>query len=305
MAVLAGRVGLIVNPASRTGARAEAHVLAVLAAAGITPTVERTRAAGDGVRAARDLAPAHDCILVLGGDGTLMEAATGLAELKADVPLGILPGGTGNQIARAISMPMSAARAAKRLIATGEVRAIDCGVLNGARRVGIGVGLGLDAAMIAGARGRLKQVLGVGSYVVSALSVAWRPHRFPVRATVDGRVFERECSVVLAVNLGYMFKGLMRAVPGSSLTDGRVDLAMLDTRHLYDFVHWSVTRAMLRLSGADPRWTFASGEHITIETSDLTVPAQVDGDLITPQPFELRVLPRALRLLVPKGVAII
>jgi len=305
MAVVEGRVGLIVNPASRAGARAEAPVLAVLAAAGIRPTVEHTRETGDGVRAARDLAPTHDCILVLGGDGTLMEAATGLAELKADLPLGILPGGTGNQIARAISMPMSAVRAVRRLIADGEVRTIDCGVLNDRRRVGIGVGMGLDAAMIAGARGRLKQVLGVGSYVVSALSHAWRPHRFPVRATVDGRVFERDCSVVLAVNLGYMFRGLMQAVPGSSLTDGRIDLAMLETRHLYDFVHWSITRAMLRLSGDDPRWTYASGEHITIETPDPTVQAQVDGDLITPTRFALQVLPRALRLIVPHGVSII
>lgn len=298
-------MALIVNPASRNGARAEQPVYDALAAHGVRPTIERTRAAGDGVRAARELAPHHDYMLVLGGDGTLMEAATGSAQAKADVPLGVLPSGTGNQLARALSIPLSPVRAVHCLLVRGEVRAIDCGLLNGWRRVGIGVGFGLDAAMIAGARGRLKRVLGVSSYVISALAVASKPRRFPVRAEVDGRVLERECSVVLAVNLGYMFKGLLRGVPGTSLTDGRVDLAMLDTRHLLDFVHWSVTKALLRFDNHDPRWTFASGTHITLETTDATVSAQVDGDLIAPERFDLRVLPGALRLIVPIGAIVL
>ncbi len=297
-------MGLVVNPASRDGAHAEAPVVRALAAAGIRPSIERTREAGDGVRAARELAPSHDCLLVLGGDGTVMEAATGLADAGSTAPLGILPGGTGNQLARALSVPMSPTRAVARLLA-GEARAIDCGLLNGRRRVGIGVGLGLDAAMIAGARGPLKRILGVGSYVVSALRVAARPRRFAVRAEVDGRVIERECSVAMALNLGHMFNGMLEGAPGTSLVDGRLDLALLDARHLADFLDFSLTESLLRRRRPDPRWTFASGRQIVLETQDATVPAQVDGDLIPAERFELIVLPNALHLLVPAGGRII
>ena len=304
MAVLSRRVALVVNPASRSGAATELSVLDALVAAGITPTVAHTLEPGDGERVARTLAATHDVLFVLGGDGTVMEVATGLAAEGSTVPIAILPGGTGNQLARALSVPLSPRRAVAQLLA-GEPRVLDAGILNGFRRVGIGVGFGLDAAMIAGARGRLKRTLGVGSYMVSALSEAIRPKRFSVRAEVDGRVIERECCVVLALNLGYMFRGLLEGAPGSSLVDGRLDLMILDARSITDFLSYSVFEAMLRRRRADARWTYASGTHISIETSDLSVPSQVDGDLINLHKAELAIAPRSLHVLVPAGATVI
>jgi diacylglycerol kinase (ATP) len=298
------RTALLINPASRQGAGAEASVLRAFRAAGIEPTIMHTHAPGDGVRAARALAPAHDVLFVLGGDGTVMEAATGLADAGSPAAIGILPGGTGNQLARALSIPMSPARAVRQLLA-GDARSIDAGILNGTRRVGIGVGVGLDAAMIAGARGRFKRMFGVGSYFVSAMSVATRPKRFAVRAVVDGRVFERDCAVAMALNLGHMFNGLLEGAPGTSLVDGRLDLVLLDARHLVDFLDYSLVEALMRRRRADARWTYASGSHITLEAMDASIPAQVDGDLIDAHPLELVVAPGSLRLLIPRGARII
>ena len=304
VAILSDRVALVINPASRSGAAAESSVLRAFAAAGLRPTVERTREAGDGVRVARELASAHDVLFVLGGDGTVMEAATGLAAAGSSAAIGILPGGTGNQLARALSIPLSPARAVRRLL-TATPRAIDAAILNGSRRVGIGAGLGLDAAMIAGAQGRLKRLLGAGSYMVSAMAAAVRPARFAVRAEVDGRVIERECAVAMALNLGRMFNGMLEGAPGTSLLDGRLDLVLLDARHLLDFLDFSVTEAFLRRRRSDARWTFASGSSITIETPDASVRAQVDGDVIDERRLELTVAPGALRLLIPKGGSVI
>jgi diacylglycerol kinase (ATP) len=207
-------------------------------------------------------------------------------------------------LARALSIPLTPSRAVGRLLA-GAPRTIDAAMLNGGRRVGIGAGLGLDAAMIAGAQGRLKRMLGAGSYLVSATAAAWRPTRFAVRAEVDGRVIERECAVAMALNLGSMFNGLLEGAPGTSLVDGRLDLVLLDARHLLDFFAFSVTEALLRRRRHDARWTYASGRQITIETSDTSVRAQVDGDLIDARRLELAVLPGALRLLIPDGRRII
>ena len=245
MAVLSARTALLVNPASRRAARAEFAVRRALDDARVTPTVEHTRCAGDGERAAFELAPSHDRLFLLGGDGTVMEAVTGLAAAGADIPVGILPSGTGNQLARALSISMSPARAIAQLL-NGAERRMDVGVLNGHRRVGIGAGLGLDAAMIAGARGGLKKWLGPLSYVASVSSAALRPRRFRVRADVDGRVIERDASVAMVLNLGRVFNELIEVAPGASLVDGLLDLVIVDARSFTDAFSFSVFEMLLR-----------------------------------------------------------
>lgn len=279
-------------------------MLRALAACGVTPTVEHTRTAGDGIRAARELSASHDRLFVLGGDGTVMEAVTGVAEAGVTIPIGILPAGTGNQLARALSIPLAPPLAVRRLL-RGTERRIDVGILNGHRRVGIGAGIGLDAAMIAGARGSLKQHLGVASYVVSAASMARRPQRFALRAEVDGHVIEREGAVAMVLNLGRIFNGMLEVAPGASLVDGVLDLVIVDARTLADALSFSVTEMLLRRRRSDARWTFARGQAICIETPDRGIPAQVDGDLIDATRLSLVVAPLAALLLVPNGARII
>ncbi|MDQ8155754.1 MAG: diacylglycerol kinase family protein [Gemmatimonadota bacterium] len=298
------RTALLVNPKSRRGASAEAAVLAALRAGGVSVTVEHTRCAGDGVRAAHELSTTHDRLFVLGGDGTVMEAITGLAAAGSDLPVGIVPAGTGNQLARALGISLTPARAAAQLLA-GRALRVDVGILNGHRRLGIGAGLGLDAAMIAGAHGQLKQRLGVASYLVAAASVALHPRRFAVRAEVDGRVIEREAAVAMVLNLGRIFNGLLEVAPGASLLDGQLDLVMVDARTLVDALSFSVQEMLLRRRYGDPRWTFARGEHVSIETVEAGVPAQVDGDLIETARLDVVVAPGAGHLLVPAGAAVI
>lgn len=298
------RTALLVNPMSRRGARAEAPVVAALRAAGVMVTVAHTRCAGDGVRAARELAAAHDRLFVLGGDGTVMEAITGLADAGSDAPVGIIPAGTGNQLARALAISLSPVRAAAQLVAGCALR-VDVGVLNGHRRLGIGAGLGLDAAMIAGAQGRLKRSLGVASYVVAATSVAVHPRRFAVRAEVDGRVIERQATVAMVLNLGRIFNGLLEVAPGASMIDGALDLVIVDASTLADALSFTVQEMLLRRRHGDPRWTFARGTRVLVETAEEGVPAQVDGDLIDARRLDVVVAPRSAHLLVPAGTTVI
>lgn len=304
MAVLTSRTALLVNPVARRAAAVEAAVLQAFSACGIAPTVQHTSAAGDGVRAGRELAASHDRLFVLGGDGTVMEAATGIAEAGSSIPIAILAAGTGNQLARALSISLHPARAVAQLLVGREAR-IDVGILNGHRRVGIGAGLGLDAAMIAGARGSLKRHLGPASYVVSGTAAALRPQRFALRAEVDGRVIERECTVAMVLNLGRIFNGLLEVAPGASLVDGLLDLVVVDSRNLADALSFSVSEMLLRRRHADSRWTFARGQTIRIETPDGRIPAQVDGDLIDDSRLSLEVAPLAARMIVPARAKII
>ena len=304
MAVLTGRSALIVNPVARRAAGAEAAVRRAFRAAGVALTVEYTHAAGDGVRVARELAATHDRLFVLGGDGTVMEAATGLADAGSSASIGILPGGTGNQLARALSIPLNPSRAVGALL-PGTVRRLDLAVLNGRRRVGIGAGMGLDAAMTAGALGRLKETLGVTAYVVSATRAAMRPSRFGVRAEVDGRVIERDGVVAMVLNLGRIFNGLLEVAPGSSLTDGWLDLVIVDARTLRDALAFSVLEMLLRRRRADPRWTFARCREICIESEDASIPCQVDGDLIDDRRLSMAIAAGAGSFLAPLGAQVV
>jgi YegS/Rv2252/BmrU family lipid kinase len=304
VAVLTLRTALLVNPASRRGSAAEASVVRAFRRAGVEPTVAYTQSAGDGERAARELAAAHDRLFVLGGDGTVMEAVTGLDSIGATLPVGILPAGTGNQLARAMAISMSPRRAVRQLL-RGSARRIDIGVLNGHRRVGIGVGLGLDAEMIAGARGALKRRLGVASYVVSAIRAALHPRRFAVRASVDGRIIEREASVAMVLNLGRIFNGLLELAPGASLVDGQLDLVIVDARSLADALSFSLFEILLRRRATDARWTFARGEAISIETADDDVRAQVDGDLIESRSLSMTLASGGAQLLAPASTRLI
>jgi diacylglycerol kinase family enzyme len=93
----------------------------------------------------------------------------------------------------------------------------------------------------------------------------------------------------------------MEVAPGASLTDGLLDLVIVEARNLLDALTFSVAEVLLRRRHADPRWTFARGREISIHTSQAGVRAQVDGDLIETGPLTLLVQPRALHLLLPVG----
>lgn len=241
---------------------------------------------------------------MLGGDGTVLEAATGLAEAGSPAPIGILPGGTGNQMARALSIPLDPSRAVGALW-RGETRRLDLAILNGHRRVGIGAGMGLDAAMITRARGRLKATLGVASYVVSAIRAVRQPVRFGLRAEVDGRIIEREGAVAMVLNLGRIFNGILEVAPGTSLTDGLLDLVIVDTRSLGDALAFTLREMLMRRRRTDPRWTFARGREVCIEALDRSIPCQVDGDLIDDRRLSMVVAAGAGCFLAPLGARIV
>jgi diacylglycerol kinase family enzyme len=122
------RAVLVVNPAARGAGRAEPRAVAAFAHAGVACEVRRTAHPGHAAElaAARD---AVDAVFVLGGDGTAMEVVGALA--GTGVPIGIVPGGTGNLVARMLGVPLDPARAVAVLLAA-EAALIDLGRVSAA-----------------------------------------------------------------------------------------------------------------------------------------------------------------------------
>ena len=238
----------------------------------------------------------YDAVFVLGGDGTAMEVATALDGVAEAPPLGIFAAGTANVLARTLSIPLGPAAAAQALLVAEPV-SIDLGRVVGGASFAIGLGIGLDTAMISGATSAMKRRVGYLAYGWSALKAGLKLERFTARITVDGVTIEVETSSVLVANFGTVLGGLLSFGEGVDHTDGVLDVCIYSPRHLLDAARilWRMVTGGV---GEDRCVRIVSGRHIIIST-DRPRPMQADGEVIGTTPVEVRVAPRALRVLAP------
>ena len=295
MALLIRRALLIVNPASRRGARYREVALAAIREAGVECDAVLTEQAGHGAAIAVQRGGDYDAVFTLGGDGTAVEIIGALA--GTGVPVGVLPGGTGNLIARTLGIPVTL-REAVAALAHGDRARIDLGELASGRRFAFSAGVGVDVSMIEGAPARLKRRLGVLAYVLSAARALLRREDFLVRATVDGVMHERRASAVMVVNFGAVLNDLITLGPGIRSDDGLLDLCVFSPGSLRDSLRvvWRLWRKDFR---SDACVLYASGRRMRVETIP-PHPAQADGDLIGMTPLDISVVPLAALLLVPR-----
>lgn len=291
------RVLLVVNPASRRGAGEASVAIDAFMRERVVAEVVYTEAPGHGAEVARLAADAVDAIFTLGGDGTAMEVVDAL--IGRSVPVGILPGGTGNLLARALGIPRSVGAAVSALV-LGRVRRIDLGRLGDGRHFAVATGVGIDTAMIQGASSEARRRFGVLAYVRSATAAILARETFLVRATVDGRVIEVEhCVSAMVANVGRVLDGALLLGPGITPDDGALDLCVLSARSHRDVAAVLSRMASRRFFG-DPRLIFARGATISVEATPERV-SEADGEARPRGPIHATVVPQAAPLLVPRS----
>ena len=291
------RALLIANPASRRGGRlVEAATRAILDA-GLTCDVMLTERSGHAKHLGAEHGKRYDVVFTLGGDGTAMEVAGALA--WTGIPIGVLSGGTGNLLARALGVPRDVARAVPALL-NASARKIDLGVVNG-HRFAVAAGVGIDASMVADTPKWMKKRLGVLAYALMAVKaalVAVLTRRFfLVRIEVDGEVIERKAAAVLFANFGAILEDRITFGPGIKVDDGLIDCCVFSPKHLFDAMRimWRVLRRDFR---PDPALLYRKGTRFRLETEPI-LPLQADGELLGVTPAEVTVEPLAVHLLVP------
>jgi diacylglycerol kinase (ATP) len=294
VAVLTQRVLLIVNPGSRRGARRQTDAQSAFARRSITCDVVLTTRPGHAAEVARERGGDYDAVFTLGGDGTVMEVIGALAH--SAIPIGVLPGGTGNLIARVLGIPLSVGRAVDVLV-DGDNAQIDLGSIDG-HRFAFAAGVGIDATMVETTSPILKGRLGVLAYFWTGARAALRHERFAVTAMVDGIRHERQATMVMVANFGAVFSDLITLGPGIRQDDGMLDLCVFSPSGLRDSIRvtWRLLRKDFR---TDPCMLYTAGRRIRIET-DPPRPVQADGDLVGKTPFDVVVEPLAVHLLVPR-----
>ena len=300
MPVVAKTALLITNPASRRGFRLHEPAREVLRQAGVLCDAVLTEQPGHAAKLAKTLAPQYDVVFTLGGDGTAMEVIGALA--PGGPPVGILPGGTGNLLARALGIPLTIRRAVPALL-RGDVARIDLGVLVNpeagelGRRFAIGIGVGIDAAMIAETSTQWKRRVGIVAYVVVAARAILRQDRFTVRVTTERETIERQAAAVLVANFGSLLNNLITLGDGIRYDDGVLNACIFDPQTFPDAVR-IMWKLLLRDFRPDPAVSYLAGERLTVQTDPPRI-AQADGEIIGMSPFSVVTEPLAGCIIIP------
>jgi YegS/Rv2252/BmrU family lipid kinase len=292
------RVSVIWNPASRRDPRLAA---ATLAARGWHVDVVEARGRPEQRAAAAEaVAQSADLVVVVGGDGTVVEVVQVLAGMP--IPLGIIPGGTGNLLATNLRIP-SDPTVASRVLIDGRRRAIDLGHVEndlGGRHFAVACGVGFDAVVMQRTKDHRKRRFGQLAYIATAMAAAGQIRDAPLRLSVDGREWEMEADQVLIANVGGMTAWLRPRSPVAP-DDGLLDVVVLRATGAWMGLA-AVARGLLSTSGGHP--TRGSlfrirGRAIHVAT-DGPRPAELDGDMFGHAPLTASVLARAISIMVPR-----
>ncbi len=237
----------------------------------------------------------YESIISVGGDGTVLEVASGL--LGTGCKMGVIPAGTGNDFIKSLGMDNDHIAAANAIL-DGHTRKVDIGSTEEGNCFMNVAGTGFDTEVVRYTE-RFKATLqGVAAYLMGVLCALFNYKCQRMRLTMDGNVIEDSIFLVAIAN-GKAYGGGMMVAPKASLFDG-----MFDVTVIYHLPKLKVPVIIGR---------FMSGKHeglkdiksyrcseIRLELLDNVMPINMDGELIGQTPMTFKVLEKALAVFVPE-----
>ena len=221
-----------------------------------------------------------DVVLAIGGDGTIRAVCEELA--GTGIPVGIVPAGTGNLLARNLNIPLYL-RSAVDVGLNGQDRAIDMVAVTGDKMDDtnflVMAGMGFDAAIMEGVNEGIKAKVGWLAYVWSALKALMFP-AIRVEVSVDGGEFTRHRARTIVIgNVGFLQAG-MPLLPDAAIDDGLLDVVILHPRNFFAWIPLA-WRVLLKRKHTDELVNRMIGQTVVVRAAADT-PRQLDGDSIGP-----------------------
>jgi len=289
------RIAVIVNPAAGQDRPILGVMNTAFHAAKVDWDVFVTKKTGDGQRYTKlAVEQGFPVVAVYGGDGTVGAVASAL--IGTEVPLAIFPGGTANVMSVELGIPNDLAQAcALSFSGAGKTRKIDMGQI-GDRQFMLRIGIGFEAEMVEGADRQLKDKLGTFAYALSALQALRLPKLARYRLTLDGHQREIEGMTCIIANTGNVGRTNLALVPGIHVSDGLLDVIVVRRGDVPALL--AVAASVLSGSaGAEPLQHFQARE-VSVEMEPQQA-VTIDGEMVDVSPIHVKVIPDALRVIVP------
>lgn len=286
------RALVLANPHSRSAGAGVDGAIAVLKDAGIDVFRPEWSEGETISEVIRQHAGAADLVVVAGGDGSLNAAAPAITE--TGLPLGILPGGTANDLARTLGLPLDMTAAA-RVIAAGRTKAIDIGEVNGRPFFNV-ASLGMSARLADRLSRETKRRWGRLAYLITATEVLLEAR--PFSATIRLSTGE-ECRVrtlQIAVGNGRHYGGGMVVEETATIDDARLDLYSLEFEDTWKLPLMALSFRQGRHGVMDDVRTL-KGPSFEV-TTRRPMPVNADGEIVTETPARFTVRPEAVTVFV-------
>ncbi|MBD1926657.1 lipid kinase [Trichocoleus sp. FACHB-90] len=286
------RALLLVNRHARRGKEALSQAFSKLQELGIDLQEESTEKPKQLPDIIRRWSDRVDLVIVGGGDGTLNAAVDGIVDTQ--LPLGILPLGTANDLARTLAIPQALDEACQ-VIANGKQQRIDLGWVNGKHFFNV-ASLGLSVQITKQLTKEIKQRWGVLAYAVTAIRVVGRSRPFLAEIRSNGESIKVK-TVQIAVGNGRYYGGGMTIAEDAAINDQRLDLYSLEIERAWEII--PLLPAMKQGQQADlPGVRTLQSQEIEVYTNKRR-PINTDGEITTYTPAKFRLIPEALSIFVP------
>jgi diacylglycerol kinase (ATP) len=289
------RIIILVNPnAGRGKARVVLReVLEVIRRGGISADVQESRDAQHLLALSRQAAAEKpDAIVSLGGDGTQHYVLNGI--MGSEIPLGVIPCGSGNDLAKGLGIPLQA-RAAAEVLCAGNTRRVDLG------RAGNTVfsciaGAGFDSVVTRYANERVRRLKGSLAYAWSILRSLENYRPEPLEIVSDVQRFSGEV-IFAVVGNNVSYGGGIHLTPRARLDDGLLDVCIVPYIGKWELLRW-VPSAYRGLHLRHPRIVYFQARQVSLHsTSRLELFG--DGEFLQELPAAIEVVPGALPIIVP------
>ncbi len=237
-----------------------------------------------------------DLVLVAGGDGTIMEAMSGLIDSKASIPLAQVPVGTANLLARALAIPTDIAESLD-VLSTGREERLDVGYLPDQKRYfALVAGCGYDAQLIGDATRELKNILGFGAYIITGFTNLFRLRLSRIEMTVDGRTERFRANTVMIVNVGEIANMGIKLGENIHPHDGKLDVIIAKPASVFGALGILLRILTGRFKGHNDL-RYLRVERVSIKAKP-ALPTEIDGEALGETPLIIETVPGGALLLV-------
>ncbi len=299
------RVQVIVNPAPATRVPLLGMLNKKFRGADIDWDVSLTHGPGDGKRLAEEaIADNVDVVIAYGGDGTVVEVASGM--VGSDTPLLILSGGTGNLVAAELRLSSNLERCLDLICKENySTRRIDVGMM-GDRPFVLRVGCGIETEVVQEATRELKNQFGKWAYVFAGIKTLQDAPEADYEIKIDGETINARGMACIVANAGTVGVGRLMLAPTVDVNDGKLDVFFVKKTNIEAIFQLAGkmmgidkeknrdAEAKLDASKLVNHWSVTSVEINT----DPVIDVQVDGDVVEKTPISIVARPKALRVVV-------